>query len=277
MSERVEIISIGNELLIGKTLNTNSHWLARRLVSLGLSVDRITVIRDNVAEIAEALRETIQRSPHFIITTGGLGPTFDDMTLSGLAQALNSRLQLNKKALKMIQEKYVEIASELGCGTLELTPPREKMAVIPEEAEPLPNPVGTAPAVTIKWKTVTIFALPGVPQEMKAIFEDSLLDPLRKAIGDRARFEASLHVSGVMESEMAPLIEEVMHANPLVYIKSHPKGSENNPVLELHLSTTAKNIETAKTLVGRTLVQLSAVVEGTGGKTRTGTIPSAGS
>ena len=270
----MEIISIGNELLIGKTLNTNSYWLAKRIASLGLRVDRITVVGDNVSQIAEVFRDTMQRHPDFIITTGGLGPTFDDMTLNGIAEALNSHLQLNQTALKMIQEKYRQIASELGSEGLELTPAREKMAIIPRDAIPLPNPVGTAPAVTIKRSAVTIFALPGVPQEMKAIFNESLVDSLKQAVNDRVFFEASLHVFGIMESKMAPLIAEIMQENPLVYIKSHPKGSENNPVLELHLSTTAKNVATAKQLVGKVLVQLSAVVETAGGTTEADPVPS---
>jgi len=76
----VEIVSIGNELLIGKTLNTNAQWLAKRITSLGLSVSRITVIADDVKIIAEALRKAVRRNPHFVITPGGLGPTFDDKT-----------------------------------------------------------------------------------------------------------------------------------------------------------------------------------------------------
>ena len=270
----MEIISIGNELLIGKTLNTNSHWLAKRIASLGLLVDRITVVGDNVSKIAQVLKDTLQRHPDFIITTGGLGPTFDDMTLNGIAEALNSPLHLNQAALKMIREKYRQIASELGSEGLELTPAREKMAIIPKGAAPLPNPVGTAPAVTIKMDVATIFVLPGVPQEMKAIFDGSLVDSLKQAVGDRVFFEASLHVSGIMESKMAPLIEEVMHENPLVYIKSHPKGSESNPILELHLSTTAKNVATAKQLVGKVLVQLTTMVEVAGGTTEAEQAPS---
>ncbi|MCK4425067.1 competence damage-inducible protein A, partial [Candidatus Bathyarchaeota archaeon] len=74
----MEIICVGNELLIGKTLNTNAHWLAKRITSLGLSVKRITVVGDEVNEIANAVREALQRKPRFIITVGGLGPTFDD-------------------------------------------------------------------------------------------------------------------------------------------------------------------------------------------------------
>lgn len=269
MAKLVEIVSVGNELLIGKTLNTNAQWLAKRITSLGLSVSRITVIGDDVQEIVKALREAVHRSPDFIITTGGLGPTFDDKTLEGVSETFGSRLQVNEKALRMVEEKYVAYAEELGHEKFELTPARVKMAKIPEDADPLPNPIGTAPAITIRNNNVTVFALPGVPSEMKVIFENSLSPVLKAAAGNLTFFEASLYVLGVMESEMAPLIDQVMHDNPYAYIKSHPIGAEKKPRIELHLSTTAEDVETAKKRVSRALIQLSEIVKAKGGKTKT--------
>lgn len=269
MAKHVEIISVGNELLIGKTLNTNAQWLARRITSLGLSVRRVTVIGDDVAEIADALREAVQRKPGFIITTGGLGPTFDDKTFEGITEAFHSKLRVDKKALKIVEEKYVKYAEEMGHEQFELTPARVKMAKIPEGAKPLPNPVGTAPGVVMKKGDVTVFALPGVPSEMKAIFENSLLPILRVSAGNLTFFEASLYVVGVMESEMAPLIDRVMHDNPYIYIKSHPMGAEEKPTIELHLSTTAEDSEAAKKRVGRALMQLAEIVKAKGGGVKT--------
>src|SRR5512136_3085897 len=105
-SVMLEIICVGNELLIGKTLNTNAHWLAKRVTSLGAKVKRVTVILDEVDAIAAVLRETLNRKPRFVVTTGGLGPTFDDKTLEGIAEGLNRKLEVNKKALKSVKEKY---------------------------------------------------------------------------------------------------------------------------------------------------------------------------
>lgn len=140
----IEIISIGNELLIGKTLNTNAQWLAKRLTTLGLNVHRITTISDDVEEISAAVKEAILRKPDFLITTGGLGPTFDDKTLKGITKALGTRLEKNKEASKMIEEKYKIYAKEQGLEKIELTPARMKMAKLPKGAKPLLNPVGTA-------------------------------------------------------------------------------------------------------------------------------------
>jgi nicotinamide-nucleotide amidase len=268
MPEEVEIVSIGNELLIGKTLNTNAQWLAKRATSLGLPVGRITVISDDIEEIAKTIQEAIHRNPTFIITTGGLGPTFDDKALEGIAKALRSELTVNEEALRMVEEKYVKYAEERGQAKIELTPPRIKMAKLPAEAKPLPNLVGTAPGVAVKEGDVTIFALPGVPSEMRAIFENSLLPVLKAAAGDQTFFETSLYVTGIMESEIAPIIDKVMQDNPHTYIKSHPLGAEKKPSLELHISTTTEDIEVAKKRVSKTLIQLAELIREKGGKTR---------
>src|SRR3990170_4623575 len=149
MTRDMEIISLGNELLIGKVLNTNAQWLAKRATNLGITVKRVTVVRDDVDETARAIRETLKRKPQFIVTTGGLGPTFDDKTLESIAKALKRKLEVNQVALEMVKEKYQTYASKRGSNSVELTQPRVKMATIPENATPIPNPVGAAPAVRI--------------------------------------------------------------------------------------------------------------------------------
>lgn len=264
----VELLCIGNELLIGKTLNTNAHWLAKRITSLGLKVRRITTVADDLEEISSAIKEAMQRKTRFLITTGGLGPTFDDKTLEGIAKALNLKLKVDGAALKMIEEKYEQYVKEGRMERAELTPHRVKMATLPEGARPLPNPVGTAPGVILEANTTIIIALPGVPSEMKAIFEESVLPILRKEAGNMIFYEASLEVLGIVESEIAPIIDRVMHDNPYVYIKSHPKGGEKTSRIELHFSTTAQDAETAKNRVGRAIIQISEMIREKGGKIR---------
>ncbi len=266
MPRPIEIISVGNELLIGKILNTNAQWLAKRVTSLGLDVRRINIVGDDVEEISNALREAIQRNPSFVITTGGLGPTFDDKTLEGVAKALERRIEVQGQALRMVEEKYRKYVEEGRMERVELTPHRVKMARLPEGAEPLFNPVGTAPGVVMKHNETTVIALPGVPPEMKTIFEESVVPLLKQAAGNVTFFETSIDVTGCMESEIAPLIDRIMHDNPYVYIKSHPKFEERTPHLEFHLSTTADNSEVAKKRVEKALTQLSEVLQEKGGK-----------
>jgi len=269
MAQQIEIICVGNELLIGKVVNTNAQWLAKRITTLGLSVNRITVIGDSVEEISAAIKESVSRKPQFIITTGGLGPTFDDKTLEGVANALSRQLEVHQQALKMVEEKYRRYVEEGRIEKVDLTPPRVKMAKLPTQSNPLPNPVGTAPGVITMYKGITIIALPGVPSEMEAIFDESIAPLIKKAVGNVTFYETSIDVDGIMESDMAPLIDRIMHDNPYVYVKSHPsRTGEGKPHLELHLSTTAENSTTAKNRVSRALVQITELAQMKGGKTK---------
>ena len=268
MGKQIEIICVGNELLIGKIVNTNAHWLAKRATSLGMTVKRVTAVSDDVAEIATVVRESLKRKPKLIITTGGLGPTFDDRTLEGIAKALNRELEVNQKALGMVRKKYETYAKEGKIEEVELTPPRVKMAKLPEGSKPLPNPVGTAPGVETKVGGTFLIALPGVPSEMEAIFEESVAPLIKKEAGATVFFERSVFADGIMESALAPLIDEVMHDNSCVYIKSHPKGQEKKPHLEVHFSTTTKNHETARKCVDVAVAQLSQLIEENGGTIR---------
>ena len=262
----MEIICIGNELLIGKTLNTNASWMAKKATSLGIQVKRITVVGDHVNEIATAVTEALDRRPRFIVTTGGLGPTFDDKTLEGIAKALKRKLGINERALNMIREKYETLAEHGKLEKTELTPPRIKMAKLPETAEPLSNPVGTAPGVAMSVDGTSLLILPGVPSEMEAIFEQSIMPLFKRESGNIAFFEASVYVDDIMESTLAPLIDQTMRDNASIYIKSHPKGAEGAPHIELHFSMTAKDPKTVRNRLGKAITQLSELVEKMGGR-----------
>jgi len=262
----VEVICVGNELLIGKTLNTNAQWLAKRITTLGLNVRRITVVGDDVDEIAAAVKEAVQRRPSFVITTGGLGPTFDDKTLGGVALAVGRELEENNEALEMVKKTYQRYIAEERIEKFEITPPRAKMAKLPKGAKPLPNTVGTAPGVLVEHEGVRLAMLPGVPREMMAIFDESLAPLLHEIAGDLTFYEASLGVERMPESDLAPMIDQVMHDNPYTYIKSHPQASEKVPHIELHFSTTSKDSATARQRIGRAIIQISEMIKEKGGK-----------
>jgi nicotinamide-nucleotide amidase len=265
MTANMEIICVGNELLIGKTLNTNAQWLAKHATLLGATVTRVTTIADDIQEISAAIQEALKRKPNFIITTGGLGPTFDDKTLAGVAKALNRKLEVNQKALDMVKEKYEAYAAKLHTGTLELTQPRIKMATLPEKTTPIRNPVGTAPAVQTHIDGTTLIVLPGVPKEMEAIFEETVTPQLKQTSNHKTFHEKSIYVDKVMESSLAPFIDQVMYDNPDVYVKSHPKGEENKPHIEIHLSTTAAENEKPEEKLRAAVTELSGLIEKAGG------------
>jgi nicotinamide-nucleotide amidase len=265
MVSTVEIICVGNELLIGKVLNTNANWLCKRFTVLGLSVRRVTVVADVVEEIAAVVREVLSRKPRFVISTGGLGPTFDDMTLEGIARGLDRKLGVDEEALKMVKDKYESFARTKN-GDAEMTQPRVKMATFPQGGKPISNPVGTAPGVRINVEETMLIALPGVPSEMEAIFEQTIV-PLLKQVSDGLTFhEKSIYANNIMESSLAPLIDKVMRDNPTVYIKSHPRGRENAPHMEIHLSAMAKNSDDPEIKLDAAKTQLAELIEKNNGK-----------
>jgi len=261
----LEIICIGNELLIGKILNTNSHWLAKEATNLAVNVKRITVVRDTLEEISRSILEAIARKPHFIITTGGLGPTFDDMTLQGVAKALDRKLEVNPKALGMVKERCIQYAKKHDLPTLiELTKPRIKMATFPENTTPINNPQGTAPGLHVKVQDTMVFVLPGVPSEMESIFKETIMPVIREATGGLAFCQRSVFLLGIIESALAPLIDKVMVENKGVYIKSHPLGMvTNQPRIELHLTITTKQLDNPESILDDAISQLTSLVEQT--------------
>jgi len=266
MAGEMEIICVGNELLIGKTLNTNAQWLSKYSTILGIAVKRITVVADEVDEIANVIREALQRKPQFIITTGGLGPTFDDKTLEGIAKALNRKLEINAKALQMVKEKYEAYAKEKRAEKVELTQSRIKMATIPQKTEPVPNPVGTAPGIRADLDGTILIALPGVPSEMQAIFEETTAPLVKQVSGGSTFYEKSIYADNIMESTLAPLIDKVMHDNPDVYIKSHPRGEESKPHMEIHFSIKTKGAEKPEEKLQKAIAQISSLIERSSGK-----------
>jgi nicotinamide-nucleotide amidase len=267
MAASMEIICVGNELLIGKIQNTNAYWLSKQATQLGADVRRVTVVQDIVEEIANCVREALARKPKFIVTTGGLGPTFDDKTLQGIAKGINRKLEVSEKALAMVRQKYVDYAKNQQLeAEIVLTPARIKMANLPEGTEPINNPVGTAPGVRMDLNGTVLFALPGVPSEMEAIFNESVAPMLKQAVGDSAFFEQSIFADKIMESRLSPLIDKVMDDNEGIYIKSHPKQTENKPHIEIHLTITAKpEQEPAKKLLNAAK-ELTNLIEANGGR-----------
>ena len=266
MTLDIEIICIGNELLIGKVKDTNAHYLVKQTTQIGANVKRVTVIQDIIEEIAKSIVEAIARKPRFIITTGGLGPTFDDKTLQGIAKALNCKLEVNSKALAMVKQKSIEYAKKLGLSTeIEMTPPRVKMATLPEKTEVVNNPIGTAPGVRVDVQSTILFALPGVPVEMEAIFEETIAPLIKQAVGHDVFCERSIFADNIVESRLAPLIDKVMSDNVGVYIKSYPMRIENKPHVELHLTIVSNQEQMPNEKLAKTAKELVRLIEANGG------------
>jgi nicotinamide-nucleotide amidase len=254
---RVAILSIGYELLIGKVVNTNASWLCAELTKRGHTIERITCIGDDEQEISSEVKASLSRRLDALVTTGGLGPTFDDITARSIAKGLDRQCVVNHEALKMVQNKY----ESLG---LPLTPERVKMAELPMGSVVLRNPVGTAPGFALTQEKTLIIGFPGVPLEMKEMFRETM-DRFFPVAGDFV--EESIFVKDLPESTVAPMVEGVVKKNPFVYIKTHPKNSEGASFLEVHIYTRSSDPLVKNHLV-RVSEELKAELLKAGGKLR---------
>jgi len=262
---RVETLFVGRELLIGRTLNTNAHWVGRRMALIGTMIARMTTADDDLEEISSSLKEILARRPDFLIVVGGLGPTPDDMTLAGIAKGLGIEMKLNREALRLIREHY----SNLARRDFKMTPSRRKMAVLPCGSTPVLNEKGTAPGVRISDGPTVIFCLPGVPAEMKGIFRRSVEPEIRDRVGKLYRRAAKLKLEGIYESSLAPFIGRELEKHPGAYIKSHPKGVRDGVSrIELDVVVVTEEKEEAAEEVREIVGELAGSVRKAGGAIR---------
>ena len=240
----VEIITIGNEILLGLIQDTNSNYLCRVVRGMGGRTRRITVVRDDIDEISEELSRAVLRKADLIVTCGGLGPTDDDLTLSAVAAATGQPISLNQDARNFVEQKYRALADAGFVNNSEMNDARLKMARLPGGAAMIDNPVGAAPAVWMKHQGTRIICLPGVPAELKAIVEGPLQKLLGEVFGVGSYREAEILVECGDESQLAPSLRLVASAHPEVYIKS--RASNFGPAVRFRIMTSA----TATTAAG---------------------------
>jgi len=218
----VGILIIGNEILDGVILDTNSQWIIQQLKPLNYTVTESITVRDDTTEIAKAINRMHQDGINMVITTGGLGPTHDDMTLLGVAEAFNLPMEQNETAFNIVERQYRHYYERGVVDTPEITDARRKMAVFPKGATPLDNRAGGAPGVLLDRGDISVVSLPGVPSELIWIFENQL-KPILKDHMQGHYYEKIIHLNLRDESTLAPLIDEAMKTDSGVYIKSMVK------------------------------------------------------
>ncbi|NPV76878.1 MAG: CinA family nicotinamide mononucleotide deamidase-related protein [Anaerolineae bacterium] len=205
-----EIIAIGTELLLGEIQDTNTSYLARQLRQIGVDIYRATLVGDNEYRISELIKEAGQRAD-IILTTGGLGPTVDDPTRQAVALAVGSPLEFRPELWEQIVDRFTRFNRQP-------TENNRKQAFIPAGALAIENPVGTAPAFLVDVGQYVVISLPGVPREMEAIFEVSILPYLKKRFELKGLIKIRvLHLAGVGESIVDELIGDTeRYTNPTV-------------------------------------------------------------
>jgi nicotinamide-nucleotide amidase len=211
-----EIITSGTELLLGEIVDTNSTHIARALRAIGVNLYYKTSVGDNVERMAAVLRQGLARS-ELIITTGGLGPTVDDVTREAVAQATGRELVLYPECLAQIEALFNRWGRTVGENN-------RRQAYLPAGSTPIPNPVGTAPGFILETEQGTIIALPGVPREMERLMQDAVLPYLRQRLGDaQVVIKAKvLRTVALGESWIDERIDLLMRsANPTVGLAAH--------------------------------------------------------
>lgn len=200
MSVVAEIITIGDELLYGQTLDTNAHWISAKLDENNIRITRKTSIADNLEQILTALSEAEKRA-NIILITGGLGPTNDDLTKPCLAEYFGVELEMNESALHDVTELFSRVGREL-------TPVNEAQAMLPQGSVKLTNRFGTACGIWMERNDRVFIAMPGVPHEMKGIIENEALPRIKEKFLSKKIVHRIIRTAGVPESTLADLISE---------------------------------------------------------------------
>ncbi len=225
-----ELITIGNELLSGKTTDTNAAWLGRKLNLLGIKVTRITSVQDTKQDILEILEETSTRSD-LIILSGGLGPTSDDVTKPALCEFFNTGLIFSPEIFSHIES----LLEKRNCPVNEYN---RRQAEVPESAIILFNDEGTAPGLLFKKESRIYISLPGVPFELKTLFEERVVPELKAYFALPFIHSRTVLTQGSFEANLAELLKDFeAELPPDVSISYLPSPG----IIKLHLRTTGND------------------------------------
>lgn len=250
MAVKAEIITIGNELITGVQVDTNGPCLAHRLLTRGIPVHRIVSVGDHAGKIAEALQESIARAD-LVLITGGLGPTSDDITAEAITGALGKKLVCYPEALEHIR-------TVLGSYNVPMTEGQKKQAFFPEGSEIIPNPKGTAPGFLIKEDNTLLICLPGVPREMEAMVDESVLPRLEKEWTRDTCFQSrTLRLFGISESNVNDLLKDISEKQKEITIAFLP----HFPEINVQITVQKKDSEEARERLAYWEKEISGRVE----------------
>lgn len=216
---KVEILTIGDEILIGQIVNTNAAYIAEKVTELGFDVDWITVVGDNDERLFKAI-ELAEGRANIIIATGGLGPTHDDITKKVFARYFNSRLVLDEPTLNRIKERYRR-------RRIRMAKINKEQAMVPDNAIVIENKAGSAPGLLFQKDQKYFFVMPGVPTEMVAIMESYII-PFLQNKRDRIFKKRVIHTTGIPESTLFEKLGNIDELEKLVKIAFLPTYSGVN-------------------------------------------------
>lgn len=207
---RAEVIGIGTEILLGQIPNTNAREISEGLADIGVDVLHHQVVGDNVRRIADALRLALERADA-VILTGGLGPTGDDVTREGIAEALGLRLRYHDEIEEFLREKFRRFGRDMPESNL-------RQCDVPEGARYILPDRGTAPGLVLERDGKVVYAVPGVPAEMREMLTGAILPELRKVAGETTIASRTIKTAGMPEAQVAELLQDLFDSsdNPTV-------------------------------------------------------------
>jgi nicotinamide-nucleotide amidase len=231
---KASIVSIGNEVLSGQTVDTNASYISSKLLSIGIPVVSIYVIGDDIESIVRVLKSAGEDAD-IVVATGGLGPTDDDVTREALAKFLGTELHFEEELLRKIQDFFDR-------RNLRMVSRNRVQAYLPAGATALANSTGTAPGIMAEVRGKMVIALPGVPSEMRQMFEESVFGKLRELAGEQAVIVRKLRCFGTGESNIAELVGPLMQRgrNPLI------NSTSGRGAITLHIIATSKDEDEAQ-------------------------------
>jgi nicotinamide-nucleotide amidase len=242
-----EIVAVGTELLLGNIVNTNAQYLSQKLADLGIDVFYHVAVGDNLQRLSDTIKTSLERAD-LVITSGGLGPTVDDLTKEGVADALGLKLLPHEASIKKIEGMFKALGRPMTENNL-------KQGYIPEGAAILENDNGTAPGVLIEKNGKIVIMLPGPPKELYPMFEDKVLPYLRTKVHSTIR-SRMLRVIGVGESAVEDMLKEIFRTQTNPTIAPYAKDAE------VHLRITAKSdtIDEADRLIDQMEERVKAIL-----------------
>jgi len=236
---KAEIISIGDEIMYGHTIDSNSAYISQKLAELGIEVVYQTSVGDEVARIVEAINQARQRV-NLIITTGGLGPTHDDVTMKGIVKAFKKNLIFHQEILKKIKQRYEKRG-------IEMPQINQNQALIPQGAKFFDNAVGSAPGILIQEEKIILIALPGVPREMRYLTDNEVLPFLSKQKIAKNIIHQKIRTTGIVESALYEKVENIIKESKEVKIAFLP-GYHG---VDVRLTVSAKEEKAGRVLIGQ--------------------------
>jgi nicotinamide-nucleotide amidase len=232
-----EIVAVGTEILLGSLLDTNTAWLSRRLAALGVAVDRHTTVGDDKGRLVAVLSEAAARAD-LVLSTGGLGPTSDDLTNEALGHAVGREIVEYPEARRHIDEMFEHFTGR--------KPPTSayKQALFPQGSRLIPNPLGTAMGALLELDNVLFATLPGVPEEMQRIFEETL-EPLVRKLSEGVIVSLMLRFLGISEEELGEKLQDLLGASDPTVAPLVGPGKVGRGEVHLRLTTRASTREEA--------------------------------